>query len=155
MMIELELENKMLHENIASFKNKQNTSYEHEKSHVDDWIKENDLIKKNNNELNEIVLKFKNGQKMLDSMLNSQKCVFGKGGIGYKPNLKQKYYKNYFVKSAPINNQIVCHYCNRDDHMKNICPVKRNAYYDVKCFWVPRGTISNTQGPKKFWVPKT
>ena len=60
--------------------------------------KKNSLrIQNKNNELNEIVLKFRNGQNMLDNMLNSKKCVFDKGGLGYKPNLKQKYFKNYFV----------------------------------------------------------
>ena len=33
--------------------------------------------------------------------------------------------------------------------MKYRCPVKRNAYYGVKCIWVPKGTITNTQGPNK------
>ncbi|KAK9180762.1 hypothetical protein WN944_023897 [Citrus x changshan-huyou] len=86
---ELELENK-----ITSFKGKQSTSYERQKSHVDELIKENEVLKKKNNELNEIVLKFTNRQKMLDNMLNSQKCVFDKGGIGYKPNLEQKKVQN-------------------------------------------------------------
>ena len=62
---ELELENKMLHDKITSFKGKQSTLYEHEKSHVDELIKENKVLKKKNNKLNEIVLKFTNGQKML------------------------------------------------------------------------------------------
>lgn len=35
----LELDNKMLHDRIASFKCKQSTSYEHEKSHVDELMK--------------------------------------------------------------------------------------------------------------------
>ena len=34
-------------------------------------------------------------------------------------------------------------------------PVKKNAYYEIKCVWVPKGTIANTQGSKTFWVPKT
>ena len=76
---ELELENKMLHDRISSFKGKQRTSYEHEKSHVDELIKENKVLKKKNNELNEIMLKFTNGLKILDNMLNSKKCVFDKG----------------------------------------------------------------------------
>ena len=38
---------------------------------------------------------------------------------------------------------------------KNICVVKRNAYYGMKCVWVPKGTIANSKGPKKIWVPKT
>ena len=78
---------------------------------------------------------------MLDNMLNSQKCVFDKGGLGYKPNLKQKYYKNYFVKAASTSDhKIVCHFCNQNGHMKNRCLVKRNAYY----------VTTNSQGPKSF-----
>ena len=76
------------------------------------------MLRKKSNELNEIFFKFINGQKMLDNVLNSQKCVFDKGGLGYKPNLKQKYYKNYFVNNTSINNQVACHYCNQDGHMK-------------------------------------
>ena len=106
-----ELENKTLHDRVALFENS-STSHEHLESHVNDLKNENEMLRKKSNELNEIVLKFKNGQKMLDNLLNSQKCVFDKGGIGYKPNLKQKYYKSYFVKNTSINNQIVCHYCN-------------------------------------------
>ena len=94
------------------------------------------MLKKKSNKLNEIVLKFTNGQKMLDNLINSQKCVFDKGGLGYKPNLKQKYYKNYFVKSTSINNQVVCHYCNQNSHMKLGCPIKRKVCYGVKCVWV-------------------
>ena len=150
---ELELDNEMLHDRIASFTCKQSTSYEHEKLHVDELINENETLKKKSNELNEIVLKFTNGQKMLDNMLNSQKCVFDKGGLGYKPYLKQKYYKNYFVKATSTNDQIVCHYCNQNGHMSFRCPVKRNAYYGAKCIWVPKGIITNTQGPKSIWVP--
>ena len=50
---------------IASLKGKQSTSYEHEKSNVDNLIKENEELKKKSNELNEIVLKFTNGQTKL------------------------------------------------------------------------------------------
>ena len=92
----LELENKTLHESIASFENS-STSHEHLESQMNDLKNENEMLKKNN-ELNEIVLKFTNGQNMLDNLLNSQKCVFDKSGIGYKPNLKQKFYKSYFLR---------------------------------------------------------
>ena len=81
-----------------------------------------------------------------------KKCVFDKWGIDYKPNLKQKYYKNYFTKSTSINNQVVCHHCNQDGHMKNKGPVKRNAYYGAKYIWVPKGIIVNTQEPMSIWV---
>ena len=101
---ELELDNKMLHDKTISLKGKQSILYEHEKSHVDDLIKKNKVLKKKSNEFNEIALKFTNRQKMLDNLLNSQKYVFDKGGITYKSNLKQKYNKNYFMKSTSINN---------------------------------------------------
>ena len=88
-------------------------------------------------------------------MFGYKKCVFDKGGIGYKPNLKQKYYKNYFVNATSINDQIVCHYCNKNGHMSYGCSVKKNAYYRIKYIWVSKGTITNAQGSKKLWVPKT
>ena len=58
--------------------------------------------------------------------------MFDKGGISYKSNLKEKFYKNYFAKSASINNLVVCNYCNQNGHMKLGCPIKINAYYGVK-----------------------
>ena len=90
----LELENKTLHDSIASFENS-STSLQHLESHMNDLKNDNEMLRKKSNELNEIMLKFTNGQEMLDNLLNSQKCVFDKSGIGYKLNLKQKFYKNY------------------------------------------------------------
>ena len=51
----------MLHDRIASFKDKQSISYEHKKLHVDALMKENEVLKKKSNELNEIVIKFTSG----------------------------------------------------------------------------------------------
>ncbi|KAH9770963.1 hypothetical protein KPL71_012543 [Citrus sinensis] len=76
----LELENKTLHDSIALFENS-STSHEHLESHMNDLKNENEMLRNKSNELNEIVLKFTNGQKMLDNLLNSQKCVFDKSGI--------------------------------------------------------------------------
>ncbi|KAH9744056.1 hypothetical protein KPL70_003526 [Citrus sinensis] len=90
----LELENKTLHNRVGLPNKKPSTSHEHLELHVDDLKKENEMLKKKNIELSDVMLKFKNGQKMLGNMLNSKKYVFDKGGLGYKPNLKQKYYKN-------------------------------------------------------------
>ena len=85
---ELELENEILHDRITSLKGKQSTSYEHEISNVDNFIKENEELKKKSNELNKIMLKFTNCQKNLEKLLSSKKCVFHKVGPKYKPNLK-------------------------------------------------------------------
>ena len=73
----LELENKTLLDRVALFENS-STSHEHLESYVNNLKNENEMLRKKSNELNEIVLKFKNGQKMLDNLLNSQKCVFDK-----------------------------------------------------------------------------
>ena len=69
----LKLENKTLHNRIASLREKQSTLYEHERLCVNDWIKENEYLKKKNNELNNIVLKFTNDQKNLEKLLSSKK----------------------------------------------------------------------------------
>ena len=90
----LELENKTLYDRVVLSNEKPNTSHKHIESHIDDLKKKNEILKKKNIELSAVVLKFTNGQKILDNLLNSQKCVVDKGGISYKPNLKQKYYKN-------------------------------------------------------------
>ena len=65
-----------LHDEIALSNEKHSISHEHLKSHINDLKNENEMLKKKSNELNEIFLKFTNGQKMLDNMLNSQKmCI--------------------------------------------------------------------------------
>ncbi|KAH9800792.1 hypothetical protein KPL71_000795 [Citrus sinensis] len=76
----LELENKTLHDSITLLENS-STSHEHLESHMNDLKNENEMLRKKSNELNEIVLRFTNGQKMLDNLLNLQKCVFDKSGI--------------------------------------------------------------------------
>ena len=48
----------------------QSISYEYEISHVDELMKENEVLKKTSNELNEIVLKFTSGQKNLEKLLS-------------------------------------------------------------------------------------
>ena len=54
-------------------------------------------------DLTKIVHNFTNGKKLFDLRLSGQKCVFDKRGIEYKPFLKIKYLKNYFVKASSLN----------------------------------------------------
>ena len=75
-----------MHDRVALSNEKPSTSHKYLESHIDDMKNENEMLKKKSKELNEIVLKFTNGQKMLDNMFNSKKCVFDKGRLGYKPN---------------------------------------------------------------------
>ncbi|KAH9678882.1 hypothetical protein KPL71_025892 [Citrus sinensis] len=118
----LEVGNTTLHDEIALSNEKPSILHKHLESHIDELKNENEMLKKKSNELNEIVLKFTNGQKILDNMLNSQKCVFDEGGLGYKPNLKQKYYKNYFVKATSTN-----------DHKIGLKKKKNKWYLDSGC----------------------
>ena len=89
---------------------------------------ENKSLKEKVLDLTNIVHNFTNGKKNFDLMLGKQKCVFDKGGLGYRPCQKQKFFKNYFVKGTSSNNsKIVCNYCNQDEHSNFFCYVKKNA----------------------------
>ena len=69
----------------------------------------NILLNKKVNDLTKIVHNFTNGKKYYDLMLGKQKIIFDKGCIGYKPFLKTKYLKNYFVKAFSSNDlELVC-----------------------------------------------
>ena len=88
-------------------------------------------------------------------MLGGQKCNFDKGGIGYKPFIKTRYLKNYFVKASSSNDtKYACNYCNQNGHTSFSYPIKKNAYFGVKHEWVPKVSKTNSQGPKAIWVPK-
>ena len=123
----------MLLKKIILFKEKQSTSLEHKNSLVNYLIKENEALNKKNNKVNDIVLKFTNGPRNLEKLLNSQKCVFDEGGLGYKPTSKQKYYKKYFVKVVLTSeHQIICNYSNGNGHMSYVCPIRRNIYLGIR-----------------------
>ena len=57
------LENKELHDEIISCK--ESIAFEHESLLVNNLKNENEMLKKKNSELNDIVLKFTNGQNNL------------------------------------------------------------------------------------------
>ena len=112
----------------------------------EDFSKENeeiltcDSLKNENASLNakildltKIVHNFTNGKKIFDLMLGGKKCVFYKGCIGYKPFLKTKYLKNYFVKtSSSIDTKYVCNYCNQNGHTSFSFSIKKDAYFGIK-----------------------
>ena len=57
-------------------------------------------MKKKNENLCCIVEKFTNGNENFDKLLGSQKLIFEKSGVGFEPTVKQKLFKNYFVKPS-------------------------------------------------------
>ena len=69
--------------------------------------------------------------KNFDQMLGGQRCVFNKGGLGYKPHVKQKYFKNYFVKASTSNSKYVCTYCNQNGHTSFSCAIKKKTYFET------------------------
>ena len=93
-------------------------------------------------------------------ILASQKCVFDKRGLGYKFSKNEKYFKNYFVKeSTSESSSTICNFCGRGGHISSTYPL-RNGSQKVstsksKKAWVEKSNVTNHQGPKKIWVPKT
>jgi len=62
--------------------------------------------------------KFSEGQSNLETVLASQKCVFGKVGLGFNPNIKNKSvskpFSSFFEKQPVILSKQpveICHYC--------------------------------------------
>ena len=88
--------------------------------------------------------KFSKGQSNLETVLASQKCVFGKAGLGFNPNNKNKSvskpFSSFFEKQLVFSKQPVktCFYCMKKGHTVRFCRVRR--------FSVPKGILK--------WIPK-
>ncbi len=94
-------------------------------------------------------------------ILDSQKAVYNKAGLGYRTNTKQKFLKNIFVKAK--NENVTCYCCNKIGHRAYECNFRKssqnkssnNQKIKFKKVWVPKGTWStNPKGPNLVWVPK-
>ena len=51
-----------------------------------------------------------------------------------------------------------CNYCKFHGHSSRTCLIKRNVSYRIRQVWIPKGTrdlVTNSQGPKAIWVPKS
>ena len=104
--------------------------------------------------------KFSCGQKAFEMILASQKCVFDKRGLGYKTSKNEKYFKNYFVKkSTSESSSTICNFCGRGGHISSTCPLRNRSQKastsKSKKTWVEKSKVTNHQGPKKIWVPKS
>jgi cell division protein FtsB len=127
---------------------------------------ENTKLKETIKDLTKTLAKFVNGKENLDMLLGRQRCVFNKEGLGYTPENKQKFYKNFFVKEFCSNSSFTtCKSCGRNGHIADVCPMKKTFYkknykgsnpkvvknWNTHKAWVPK---ANPIGPKKMWVPK-
>ena len=103
---------------------------------------------------------FSCGQKSFEMILASQKCVFDKQGLGFKYSKNQMYFKNYFIKeSTSTSPSTTCNFCERGGHISSTCPLRnssqKNSNAKVKKVWIEKLKVTNLQGPKKIWVPKS
>ena len=90
-------------------------------------------------------------------ILASQKCIFDKKGLGYKPSKNKKYFKNYFVKeAAKFSPSTICNLCGREGHISDNCLLRKSSHVlqNSKLFWIPKERKTYPLGPKKIWVQK-
>ena len=85
---------------------------------------------------------------------------FYKQGLRFKSSQNQKYFKNYFVKeSTSASPSITCNFCGRRRHISSTCPLRngsqKNSNAKAKKIWIEKSKVTNPQGPKKIWVPKS
>ena len=118
------------------------------------------------------------GQQKLDMMLETQRTFFDKDGLGFDSSIKETHFKNFFAKSNDLHEtSSKCAYCKKLGHSLHHCPlrivtfrrklvksvwipkeVNTSQNENAKMKWIPKGIrilSSNTQEPKKVWVPKT
>ena len=62
-------------------------------------------------------------------ILASQKCIFDKKGLGYKPFKNKKYFKNYFIKEvSSFSPSTICSLCGRGSHISDFCPLRKSPH---------------------------
>ena len=65
---------------------------------------------------------------------------------------------NMLAKNASCTKMTKCTHCNYHGHSLNACLIRRRIPYKFRQVWVPKGTrdlVTNPQGPKAIWVPKS
>jgi len=109
------------------------------------FCKNCESLEKKVHNLVKTVDKLSKGQSNFETILASQKCVFGKAGLGFNPHNKKRYvskpFSRFFEKQLiELSKQPVvsCFYCMKKGHYVR--------FYRVRNFSVPRGVLK--------WVPK-
>ena len=66
-------------------------------------------------------------------ILENQKAVYDKAGLGYNPLKKQKYLKNIYVNSlSNKSSNITCFKCGRVGHKSYTCFFNKSVNSNVK-----------------------
>ena len=89
-------------------------------------------------------------------MLNSQKEVYDKTDLDYKPNNKQKLLKNFSTSPSTYStSHITCFSNGRRGHKAFACNSRKTNGKTIKKIWVTKETIvTNPKRSKKTWIPK-
>ena len=125
-------------------------------------ISENKSLKLDVEKYKPIVDKFTYSSEKLNMILNSQRAVFNKAGLGYNPNQKQKLVKNFFRKVEEPKS-FTCHCCNKSGHKSYECSLRKISNTIItnrlglktKQIWVQKGTnVETLRTSKKIWIPK-
>ena len=116
----------------------------------DKVLQENQSLKEELEKVKPFIDKFTYSSEKLDLLLNNQRTVFDKAGLGFKTQRKQKFFKNFFV---PASTSFSCYCCGMIGHKAYQCVHRKiNNFNKV---WVPKGTTTtNPKGSKMTWVPK-
>ena len=121
----LKLVNKncMLRKQVASL----TVEIKKSKKHVDEVTIKNNKLNAKVLDLSKCLEKFTKGQKGLDLLLGSQRCVHDRAGLRYNPFLtKQKLYKIIFIKTmSPKTHKPPCAFCNTNGHTIYSCYVRK------------------------------
>ena len=98
-----------------------------------------------------IVTNLTKGNKNLNKLLGSQRCVFDKTSIRYNPRIKEKRYQKFFMKDNPLKTYIYKSF-GKMVHNSSIYTTTKNSNFKTKRIWVVKGTTpprANPSGPKK------
>jgi len=95
--------------------------------------------------------KLTTGKSNFDDVLASQKCVFGKAGLGFYPQSKEKkitkpflnFPEKQFVKISfqPV---VTCFYCMKKGHFVRYCRFRKSLIPKGIYKWIPR-CIANSK----------
>jgi len=97
-----------------------------------------------------------------EDVLASQKCIFGKSGLGFYPQSKEKKIAKPFSKfpekqSVKVSFQpvVTCFYCMKKGHSDRYCRFCNSLVPKGIYKWIPRCIVNtkdktNTEGPKFF-----
>ena len=90
----------------------------------------------------ETVDKLSKGKSNFENVLASQRCVFGKAGLGFNPQNKQDRFSKSFLRKSEKQSSVktkqpivTCFYCMKKGHSVRLCKIRN--------YYVPKGFMQN------------